>query len=37
MTIVMPDADAIREQARPAVDELFRTWPVTTWQEVLAQ
>lgn len=38
MTIVQPDADAIRAKAKPAVDELFRTeWPVTTWDEVLAQ
>jgi tripartite ATP-independent transporter DctP family solute receptor len=38
MTVVMPDAAAIRAKARPAVDELFRTdWPVTTWDEVLAQ
>ena len=38
MTIVDPDADAIRRKAKPAVDDLFRTeWPVTTWDEVLAQ
>jgi TRAP-type transport system periplasmic protein len=38
MTVVMPDAAAIRAKARPAVDDLFRTdWPVTTWDEVLAQ
>jgi TRAP-type transport system periplasmic protein len=38
MTVVMPDAAAIRAKAKPAVDELFRTdWPVTTWEEVLAQ
>ncbi|MGJ8453816.1 TRAP transporter substrate-binding protein [Pseudothermotoga sp. U03pept] len=28
----------IREMAKPAVEELFKTtWPVTTWAEVLAQ
>jgi TRAP-type transport system periplasmic protein len=38
MTVVTPDAAAIRTKARPAVDDLFRTdWPVTTWDEVLAQ
>lgn len=38
MTVVNPDAEAIRAKARPAVDDLFRTdWPVTTWDEVLAQ
>ncbi|HWA75289.1 MAG TPA: TRAP transporter substrate-binding protein [Polyangiaceae bacterium] len=38
MTVGVPDADAIREKARPAVDALFATqWPVTTWAEVLAQ
>ena len=38
MTVVTPDAEAIRAAAKPAVDELFRTsWPVTTWEEVLAQ
>jgi TRAP-type transport system periplasmic protein len=37
MTVVTPDAAAIRAKARPAVEELFRTaWPVTTWDEVLA-
>ena len=37
MTIITPDAAAIRAKARPAVEELFRTaWPVTTWDEVLA-
>lgn len=38
MEIVYPDADAIREKAKPAIEELFVTeWPVTTWEEVLAQ
>jgi TRAP-type C4-dicarboxylate transport system substrate-binding protein len=41
MTIVMPSGEtlnAIREKARPAVEQLFTTkWPVTTWDEVLAQ
>lgn len=38
MTIVIPDADMFREKAKPAVEELFaKEWPVTTWQEVLAQ
>jgi TRAP-type transport system periplasmic protein len=38
MTVVQPDADAIREAARPAIDNLFSTvWTVTTWDEVLAQ
>lgn len=38
MTVGVPDADAIRAKAKPAVDELFATsWPVTTWEEVLAQ
>jgi TRAP-type transport system periplasmic protein len=38
MTVGIPDADAIREKAKPAVEKLFQTqWPVTTWEEVLAQ
>ncbi len=38
MTISTPDAAAIRAKAKPAVEQLFKTaWPVTTWQEVLAQ
>ncbi|MGD9552360.1 MAG: TRAP transporter substrate-binding protein, partial [Candidatus Caldatribacteriota bacterium] len=38
MQVVIPDADAFREKGKPAVEELFRTeWPVTTWEEVLAQ
>jgi TRAP-type C4-dicarboxylate transport system substrate-binding protein len=38
MTVVTPDAAAIREAARPAIDNLFETvWTVTTWDEVLAQ
>jgi TRAP-type C4-dicarboxylate transport system substrate-binding protein len=36
MTVVTPDADAIREAARPAIESLFATkWTVTTWDEVL--
>jgi TRAP-type C4-dicarboxylate transport system substrate-binding protein len=38
MTVVTPDAAAIREAARPAIDQLFATvWTVTSWDEVLAQ
>jgi len=38
MEVVTPDAEAIREAARPAIDQLFDTvWTVTTWDEVLAQ
>jgi TRAP-type C4-dicarboxylate transport system substrate-binding protein len=38
MQVVIPDADAFREKAKPAVEQLFKTtWPVTTWKEVLAQ
>lgn len=38
MQVVIPDADAFREKAKPAVEGLFRTeWPVTTWAEILAQ
>ncbi len=38
MQVGVPDAAAIREKAKPAVDQLFATqWPVTTWEEVLAQ
>lgn len=38
MQVVIPDADAFREKAKPAVEGLFRTeWPVTTWGEILAQ
>ncbi len=38
MVVVVPDAAAIREAARPAIEELFATrWSVTTWEEVLAQ
>ncbi|MFZ5895071.1 MAG: TRAP transporter substrate-binding protein [Myxococcota bacterium] len=38
MAVGVPDADAIRQKAKPAVDQLFATsWPVTTWDEVLAQ
>ncbi len=38
MTVVTPDAAAIRAAAKPAIDDLFATkWTVTTWEEVLAQ
>ncbi len=38
MQVVIPDADAFRAKAKPAVDELFKTqWSVTTWEEVLKQ
>lgn len=38
MTIVTPDAAAIRLAAEPAINQLFATkWTVTTWQEVLDQ
>ncbi len=38
MTVVTPDAAAIRAAAKPAIDQLFQTrWTVTTWDEVLAQ
>lgn len=38
MTTVTPDAEAIRQKAKPAIEQLFATqWPVTTWDEVLAQ
>lgn len=38
MQVVIPDADAFREKAKPAVEGLFKTdWPVTTWAEILAQ
>lgn len=38
MQVVVPDADALREKGKPAVEQLFKTeWPVTTWAEVLAQ
>ncbi len=37
MKVVIPEADAFREKAKPAVEELFRTqWPVATWKEVLS-
>lgn len=37
MTVVTPDAAAIREAARPAIEQRFATsWTVTTWDEVLA-
>ncbi len=35
MTVVTPDAEAIREDAEPAINALFATkWTVTTWDEV---
>jgi TRAP-type transport system periplasmic protein len=38
MQAVIPDAESFRDKAKPAIEELFRKeWPVTTWQEVLAQ
>ncbi len=41
MTVITLDAKTmaqIREKAKPAVEELFKTtWPVTTWEEVLRQ
>jgi TRAP-type C4-dicarboxylate transport system substrate-binding protein len=38
MQVVIPDAEALREKGRPAVEQLFKTeWPVTTWAAVLAQ
>jgi TRAP-type C4-dicarboxylate transport system substrate-binding protein len=37
MTVVTPDAAAIRAAAEPAIDDLFATkWTVTTWSEVLS-
>lgn len=41
MTVIYLDGKTmtqIREKAKPAVEELFKTtWPVTTWEEVLKQ
>jgi TRAP-type C4-dicarboxylate transport system substrate-binding protein len=38
MKVTTPDAAAIREKAKSTVNDLFKTaWPVTTWEEVLAQ
>ena len=38
MQVVIPDAESFRVKAKPAVEELFqKEFPVTTWQEVLAQ
>lgn len=35
MTVVTPDAEAIRTEAEPAINDLFATkWTVTTWDEV---
>lgn len=37
MTVVTPNADAIRTAARPAIEQLFTTkWYVTTWDEILS-
>ncbi|GAK55137.1 transporter [Candidatus Vecturithrix granuli] len=37
MEVVIPDADAFREKAKPAVEQLFKEqWPVATWEEVLS-
>jgi TRAP-type C4-dicarboxylate transport system substrate-binding protein len=37
MTVVTPDAAAIRAAAEPAIVNLFNTkWTVTTWEEVLS-
>jgi TRAP-type C4-dicarboxylate transport system substrate-binding protein len=37
MTIVTPDAAAIRSAAEPSIENLFDTkWTVTTWSEVLS-
>lgn len=37
MTVVHPDAAAIRAAAEPAINNLFATkWTVTTWSEVLS-
>lgn len=37
MQVIIPDADAFRKKAEPAVEELFKKeWPVTTWKEVLS-
>ena len=37
MTVVIPDAAAIRSAAEAAINQLFANkWTVTTWQEVLA-
>lgn len=41
MNVIVLDSavlQQIREMAKPAIEELFKTtWPVTTWAEVLAQ
>ena len=37
MTVVTPNAAAIRLAAEPAINNLFATkWTVTTWAEVLS-
>ena len=38
MSVSAPDAAAIREKAKASIEALFKTeWPVTTWEQVLAQ
>jgi TRAP-type transport system periplasmic protein len=38
MQVVIPDAEALRQKGKPAVEQLFKTeWPVATWAEILAQ
>jgi len=38
MRVIIPNAEAFRKKRKPAVERLFKTeWPVTTWEEVLAQ
>lgn len=38
MQVVIPDAESFRVKAKAAVEGLFqKEWPVTTWQQVLAQ
>lgn len=38
MRVIIPDAESFREKGKPAVEQLFKTeWPITTWEEVLAQ
>jgi len=37
MQVIIPDAAAFREKAKPAVEALFKKeWPVTTWEKVLS-
>ncbi|MCX7856912.1 MAG: TRAP transporter substrate-binding protein [Deltaproteobacteria bacterium] len=38
LQVIIPDAESFRMKARPTVEDLFKTeWPVTTWEEILAQ